>query len=57
MLGGNEWKKDSKRMIWAASHQDSTNFKLLLDDTEAHLTIILNPMQIRTFIVSLVPEE
>lgn len=57
MLGGNEWKKDSKRLVWTDTYQESTINNELVDDIEANLTIILKPRQIRTFILTLISEN
>jgi len=53
MLGGNEWKKDSQRLVWT----DTTSNNKLLDEIDANLTITLSPMQIRTFILTLISKS
>jgi len=53
MLGGNEWKKDSQRLVWT----DTTSNNELLGEIDANLTITLSPMQIRTFILTLISEN
>ena len=60
-LGGNEWEKDSKRLVWK-SHNDyyydneSLNHKSL-KTIEANLSVTLNPKQIRTFVITLTTEN
>jgi len=47
MLGGNEWKKDSQRLIWK-EHSKRSDGNLV----EAGWIVMLIPMQIRTFVLT-----
>lgn len=61
-MGGNEWEKDSKRLVWRDHRQNDHNYdnesanRKSLKTIEANLSVWLNPKQIRTFIITLVPE-
>ena len=56
MLGGNQFKKDSKRLVW--KELNHTQDKNLSETNAGHKVVdienvILYPMQIRTFILSI----
>lgn len=61
MLGGNEWKKDSKRLVWnTEDHVTSKRSEKQFDknmEISADWTVTLQPMQIRTFVISLKSEK
>jgi len=62
MLGGNEWKKDSKRLDWntednsTLKRSDEKQFDKNME-ISADWTVTLQPMQIRTFVISLKSEK
>jgi len=54
MLGTNEWKEDSQRLVWEGNHDDqSANNETI----QADLFVTLNQQQIRTFIISVLAEN
>lgn len=54
MLAGNQLKKDSKRLIWKESDESMQEEILSKSETSIDLEkVLLNPMQIRSFILSL----
>ena len=55
LLGGNQLKKDSKRLIWKESNEIKKQAeRLSKSETVTNLeNIVLNPMQIRSFILSI----
>ena len=57
MLGGNQLKKDSNRLVWSVA--SSENNKVPNEPTEqknkAVPAVVLQPMQIRSYIITLVP--
>ena len=54
MLAGNQLKKDSKRLIWKESDETKQQEILLKSESFIDLEkILLNPMEIRSFILSL----
>ncbi len=61
MLGGNEWKKDSNRLVWKTEdHATSKRSDEQVDkniEISADWTVTLQPMQIRTFVISLKSEK
>lgn len=57
MLGGNQWKADSQRFEWKVEgrgHQGRVEH-IHNDDDRAIPAVVLRPMEIRTFILTLVP--
>jgi len=51
MLGGNQWKEDSDRLIWSLQKDENqSNNKAIIPVVE------LNPMEIRTFVITVAPE-
>ena len=54
MLAGNQLKKDSKRLIWKESDETKQQEILLKSESFIDLEkVLLNPMEIRSFILSL----
>lgn len=55
MLGGNQYKKDSSRLVWnvAASDKASEDSTQTGHNERAIPAITLKPMEIRSFILSL----
>ncbi len=54
LLGGNQLKKDSKRLIWKESGDTKQQEIFSKSDTSIDIEkVLLNPMQIRSFILSL----
>jgi len=57
MLGGNEWKKDSKRLVWR-DHDDNQSINSQAFKTiENDLSVTLKLKEIRTFIITLLPQN
>lgn len=53
MLGGNQFKKDSKRLVWKESNKTQEK-NLISPNSDVDIeNVTLNPMQIRTFILYL----
>jgi len=58
LLAGNQLKKDSKRMIWKES--DETKQEEILSRIETAIDlekVLMNPMQIRSFILTIKQHE
>lgn len=54
MLAGNQLKKDSTRLIWKESDESQQQETLSNSETSIDLEkVLLNPMQIRSFILRL----
>jgi len=54
LLGGNQLKKDSKRLIWKESNETQKQERLSISETINNLEkIVLYPMQIRSFTLSI----
>ena len=52
MLGGNQWKEDSDRLIWSLQKDEKqSNNKAIRAPV-----VELNPMKIRTFVITVAPE-
>lgn len=53
ILGGNQFKKDSKRLVWTDDSNETPQQKLSRATTAAVdiENVTLHPMQIRTFII------
>jgi lysosomal alpha-mannosidase len=55
MLGGNQFKKDSNRLVWnAASTRNEIVGQEKWDERAIIPAVQLKPMEIRTFIITLV---
>jgi len=54
MLGTNEWKEDSQRLVWGDHHDDRPANN---ETVQADLFVTLNQQQIRTFIISVLAEN
>ena len=57
MLGGNQFKKDSSRLVWnvaSTKNEDEAQRGLDENDSRAIPAVTLQPMEIRSFIVTLV---
>jgi len=53
MLGGNQLKKESKRLVWTESNGPQKQNILVKNADVDIANILLHPMQIRTFILKL----
>jgi lysosomal alpha-mannosidase len=54
MLGGNQFKKDSNRLVWNAASTRNEIVEQQKWDERAIPAVQLKPMEIRTFIITLV---
>lgn len=54
MLGGNQFKKDSNRLVWNVASTTNEVGTQQLRDERAIPAVKLQPMEIRTFIITLV---
>lgn len=53
MLGGNQFKKDSKRLVWKESNEEQNKYLSKTDIVVDIEHVVLQPMQIRTFAVKI----
>lgn len=56
MLGGNQYSKDSKRLVWTAVEAKNENVQTGKYAGAIHprvLDVVLQPMEIRTFVINL----
>ncbi|XP_012143157.2 lysosomal alpha-mannosidase II isoform X2 [Megachile rotundata] len=60
-LGGNQWLKDMDRLSFKAVNEDvlqkQTNLDVPVEINDGAINVVLNPMQIRTFIVGVEPKS
>ena len=60
-MGGNQWIKDMNRLKWESETNDIFQFEENLSHSvemkESVINVLLKPMQIRTFIVEIVPRH
>lgn len=52
MLGGNQWKDDSDRLIWSSQENEKQDKNKAIELP----AVELNPMEIRTFVIILARE-